>query len=140
MTVACVFPGNADGDVGAPGTVAGTNEFDAADGAPVPIAFVALTAHLYVSPFVNPETTIGLPSPTEEPVAPPFDDRHAAVKWRTGLPPSLEGVKATDPERFPRVATPIVGSDGATGAGVTAFDAVEAEPVPTPFVAVTVKV
>jgi hypothetical protein len=39
--------------VGAVGTDAGTKLFDAADGGLVPIAFVAVTVHRYVLPFVS---------------------------------------------------------------------------------------
>ena len=51
--------------VGAVGTVAGWNVFDAADGGLVPCAFVAVTRHVYVYPFDRFDTTIGL----DEPVA-----------------------------------------------------------------------
>jgi len=47
-------------------------------------------------------------------------------------------VKVTDALAFPRVAVPIVGAPG-TVTGVTLLDAPDAAPVPTPFVAVTVK-
>ena len=48
-------------------------------------------------------------------------------------------MKLTVAEAFPRVALPIVGAPG-TVAGVTAFDAAEAAPVPAALVAVTLKV
>ena len=48
-------------------------------------------------------------------------------------------VNVTDALAFPNVAVPIVGAPG-TIAGVTLLDAPEADPVPTPFVAVTVNV
>ena len=55
-------------------------------------------------------------------------------------PPLLEGaVQLIDAEAFPPVAFTLVGAPG-TVAGVTAFDALEAGPVPTPLVAVTVNV
>jgi len=57
----------------------GTNEDDALDGALVPAAFVAVTAHVYVSPFVKPDTAIGLPAPDIEPVAPPSDEVHVTA-------------------------------------------------------------
>ena len=56
------------------------------------------------------------------------------------LPPFDAGaVKLTLACAFPAVAETLVGTPG-TVAGVTADDAVEAEPVPTLLVAVTVKV
>ena len=42
-TVACAFPAVAETPVGAPGTVAGVTELEAALAAPVPAALVALT-------------------------------------------------------------------------------------------------
>jgi hypothetical protein len=54
------------------------------------------------------------------------------------LPPSLAGaMNAVDADPLPRIAVPIVGEPGATANGTTAFEAAEAGPVPTPFVAVT---
>jgi hypothetical protein len=64
---------------GAPGTVAGTKLFETADGSPGPFVFAAVTVHVYVLPFVRPETAIGLALPPPEPVAPPSDDTHDAV-------------------------------------------------------------
>ena len=58
----------------------------------------------------------------------------------TGLPPSATGaVKVTEADPLPAVAVPMVGAPGRP-AGVTELDAAEAVPVPTPLVAVTVKV
>jgi hypothetical protein len=48
-------------------------------------------------------------------------------------------VKLTVAVPFPTVAVPIVGAPG-TVAGVTLLEAADAAPVPTPLVAVTVKV
>ena len=68
------FPGVATRPVGGPGNGDGTKLFDTADATLVPNAFVAVAVHVYVLPFVNPPTTIGLPAPDAEPVAPPSDD------------------------------------------------------------------
>ena len=57
-------------------TGAGAKLFDAAEGALVPTPFVAVAVHVYVLPFVKPATTIGLPEPDAEPVAPPSDEGH----------------------------------------------------------------
>jgi hypothetical protein len=46
----------ADTPVGAPGTVAGTAAAEAAEAAPVPAEFVAVTVNVYEVPFVRPET------------------------------------------------------------------------------------
>ena len=43
VTVAWAFPAVADTPVGAPGTVPGVTEFEAALAGPVPLAFVAVT-------------------------------------------------------------------------------------------------
>jgi hypothetical protein len=50
--------------------------FESADGALIPTTFVAVAVHVYVLSFVKPLTTIGLPEPDAEPVAPPSDDGH----------------------------------------------------------------
>jgi len=56
------------------------------------------------------------------------------------LPPLLAGaVKVIDALALPAVAVPMVGALG-TLAGVTLFEGLEAGPVPTALVAVTVKV
>ena len=54
VTVACALPAVAVAPVGAPGTVAGVTLFDAADGALVPIALVAVTVKVYAVPLVRP--------------------------------------------------------------------------------------
>jgi len=41
----------------------GVTLFDGADAGPVPTPFVAVTVNEYTSPFVNPDTTNGLPPP-----------------------------------------------------------------------------
>jgi hypothetical protein len=46
FTVACAFPATASTFVGAPGGIAAVIEFDAADAAPVPTAFVAVTVNV----------------------------------------------------------------------------------------------
>ena len=87
-------------------------------------------------PLLNPLTTIG----EEAPVAVMFPGLDVTVYPVIGAPPVLAGaVNATLACAFPPVATPIVGAPG-TVAGVTLFDAAEAVPVPTAFVALTVKV
>jgi hypothetical protein len=56
------------------------------------------------------------------------------------LPPLEAGaVQETEAEALPAVADTPVGAPG-TVAGVTAVEGAEAEPVPVPWVAVTVKV
>ena len=63
LTVAWAFPPIAVPMVGAPGTVAGVTAFEAADGAPVPTKFVAVTVKVYDVPFVRPVTVSGLALP-----------------------------------------------------------------------------
>ena len=79
VTTAVPLPVVAVPIVGAPGTVAGTNAFDAAEAGPVPTAFVAFTVQVYVLPFVIPVTEIGLAAADALRVTPPFDDGHVAV-------------------------------------------------------------
>ena len=69
LTVACPLPAVALPIVGAPGADAGVIEFDAADAAPVPALFVAVTVKVYAVPLVNPVTVMGLDVPV--PVNPP---------------------------------------------------------------------
>ena len=63
---------------GARGARAGITAFDTADGAVVPMEFVAVTAQTYVAPMVSDPTTIGLDGPDTPPSAPPFEDTHVA--------------------------------------------------------------
>ena len=69
VTDACALPAVAVPIVGAPGTLAGVTLFDAADAAPVPTAFVAVTVNVYAVPLVRPVTVIGEAEPV--PVSPP---------------------------------------------------------------------
>jgi hypothetical protein len=71
----------------------------------------------------------------------PGDD--VTVKPVMGDPPSLDGaVHVTVAWASPEVAVPIVGAPGTPAAdvGVTELEAADGGPVPTTFVAVTVKV
>ena len=79
VTVTCAFPAPTVGFAGADGTVLGTTAVDAGEGAPVPLAFVAVTVHAYDFPFVSAFTMIGEPAPDADPVAPPFDDVHVTA-------------------------------------------------------------
>jgi hypothetical protein len=71
--------------------------------------------HVYVLPFVNPDTTTGLEEPLPDPETPPSLDVHPAVNPDTELPPSLPGANATATDAFPAAAVPIVGAPGETG-------------------------
>ena len=46
VIVACMFPGVAESEVAAPGTVEGVTALDGEEAAPVPIAFVAVTVNV----------------------------------------------------------------------------------------------
>ena len=63
VIVAWAFPALAEGEVGAPGTVAGVTLLEDADAAPVPRALVAVTVNVYAVPFTRPVTTTGLAEP-----------------------------------------------------------------------------
>ena len=69
LTVALAFPAVAVPMAGAPGTVAGVTLLEAAEAVPVPMLLVAVTAKMYVVPFVSPLTVRGLPVP--DAVCPP---------------------------------------------------------------------
>ena len=86
--------------------------------------------------MVRPVTVIGLAVPVA--LMPP--GLEVIVYFVMALPPSeAGGVKVTVARAFPRVAVPMVGAPG-TVAGITLFEAADAAPVPTAFVAFTVKV
>ena len=110
---------------------------DWADAAPVPTTFVAVTVNLYGIPVVSPGTVIGLAVLVA--TIPPGTE--VTVYKVIALPPLEAGaVKGTLTEvALSLTAVPIVGAPG-TVAGVTAAEAVDAGPIPTPFVAVTLKV
>jgi hypothetical protein len=90
--------------------------------------------------LARPLTVAEVDEPPAEAVIPPGDD--VTVKLVMAEPPSLDGaVHVTVAWPLPAVAVPMVGALGAVGAaGVTELDAADGGPVPTTFVAVTVKV
>ena len=86
---------------------------------------------------MSPVTVIGLAVPVW--VMP--SGLEVTAKEVMGLPPSDAGaLKLTVAWALPPVAVTLVGAPGTVGAGVTLFEGAEAGPVPTPLVAVTVKV
>ena len=114
----------------------GITEFDGLDGDPVPTPFVAVTVNVYEVPFVRPVTVhvsmlvvhVLLPGAlvTAYPVI--------------ALPPSEVGANQdTGADALAGVAVTLVGAPGNV-AGVTEFDGLDGEPVPSPLVAVTVNV
>jgi hypothetical protein len=136
VTVASPLPRVAVPIVGAPGTLAGTTELLVEEAILVPIAFVAVTVKVYVTPLVKPVTVIGEEPPV--PVNPPGLD--VTVYEVIAEPPSLPGgVKVTVASPLPAVAVPIVGAPG-TLAGTIELLVEEAILVPIAFVAVTVNV
>ena len=62
--VADLLPAVAVKPVGAPGTVAGVNAPEAADGDPVPATLIAATVNVYAVPFVRPVTDAVVPVTT----------------------------------------------------------------------------
>jgi hypothetical protein len=90
--------------------------FEGFEGGLVPSAFVAVTRQVYVFPFVNDETTIGLAVPVAEASAPPLGDVQTTVKLEIRAPPSLSRRNVTEADAGPRVAVPIVGAIGADAA------------------------
>ena len=67
------------GWAGADGTVLGMTAADAGDIGLVPLAFVALTVHVYDFPFDNPPTAIGEAAPLRRTGVPPFDEEQLAA-------------------------------------------------------------
>jgi hypothetical protein len=111
VTVACTLLVIAVTPVGASGKVpTGATLLEAAEGAPTPAAFTALTVKVYEVPLVKPETVMGLAGPSAN-IPPGFA---VAMYMVTGLPPSDAGaVKATDACALPAVAPVMVGAVGA---------------------------
>jgi hypothetical protein len=90
----------------------GVTLFDAAEAAPVPALFVAVTVKVYAVPLVRPLTTMGLAAPV--PVRPPGFE--VTVYPVMVAPPLLAGaVKDTVACVSPAVAVPTVGAPGTTG-------------------------
>ena len=123
----------ADTEVGAPGAVAGTTAPEAVDGEPVPAAFVAVTVNVYEVPLVRPVTVQLVVAVVQ--VNEPGDE--VTVYPVIAEPPEEAAVHDTVTCVLPELPDTEVGAPG-TAVGVTAEDALEAEPVPRAFVAVTV--
>src|SRR5918912_1152678 len=144
--VADASPAVAVTAVGAPGTVAGVTLLEASEAGPVPTAFVAVTVNVYAVPFVSPVTvavvgTSVLPTGGLTVAEPPAGEE-VTVYEVIALPPFEAGaVQDTLAAALPAVATTPVGAPGAVAAptGVTAFDGVDAGPVPAALEALTVK-
>ena len=99
---------------GVPDTVSrrGVTALDAADGAPVPAALVAVTVNVYVVPLVRPVKVTGEAPPVA--VAPP--GLAVTVYPVIALPPvKAGGVNATVACAFSAFAVPMVGVPGTTG-------------------------
>jgi hypothetical protein len=111
---------------------------DSADGAEVPVAFVAVTVNVYEVPSVSP-VTVMVPAVDAVAVKPPGVD--VAVYVLIVEPPLDAGaVNATVADVGPAAATaPIVGAPG-TVTGVTGVDGADAAEVPPVLVAVAVNV
>ena len=138
LTVALPLLPVAEIPVGAPGAIAaGVTADDALEAVPVPTELVAVTVMVYAVPLVSPVTVIGDDAPVA--VRPPGEE--VTVYPVITDPPVFTGaVKLTVALPLLTVAEILVGTPGAIGAGVTADDALEAVPVPTELVALTVKV
>jgi hypothetical protein len=146
-TDADALPAVAVTAVGAPGAVAGATGVtlaDAADDAPAPTAFVAVTVNVYAVPFVNPDTVVDVPVPvTVVGVCAVVPVNGVTTYPVIGLPPFDAGaVQDTDADALPAVAVTAVGAPGAVAGatGVTLADAADDAPTPTAFVAATVNV
>ena len=98
---------------GVPDTVSrrGVTALDAADGAPVPAALVAITVNVYVVPLVRPVKVTGEAPPVA--VAPP--GLAVTVYPVIALPPvNAGGVNTTVACAFSAFAVPMVGVPGTT--------------------------
>lgn len=139
LTTAEPFSRTAETDVGAPGTAAGTNAEEADDHGPSPIELCARARHVYVFPFVKPETATGDTEPDPVPEAPPSDDSHDTVYEEIASPPSHETQNATDAAPSPGVT--VGAQHGPSGTDAAVNEAVVAgAPRPTELVACTAHV
>jgi len=127
--------------VGAPGTTDGTTAEDAVEAEPVPDTFVAVTLKEYAMPLVRPVTVQGFERPHENDACATMPTNGVTVYPMTPAPPFDTGAvhDTTEREFSADVATTPVGAPG-TVDGTIDLDAVEAEPVPDTFVALTVNV
>jgi hypothetical protein len=109
----------------------------AVEAGPVPTPFVAVTVKVYDDPLLRPDTV----HVVDDVVQVWFPTFEVTVYERIDVPPFDDGaVHVTDALPVPAVAAEaFVGAPGWV-TGVNEFDALEAEPVPVPFVAVTVNV
>ena len=136
VTTASPLPRVAVPMVGAPGVVAGVAALLALDALPVPTSFVAVTLNVYAVPLVRPVTVSGELAPLA--VNPP--GLEVTVYEVIAEPPFEDGAEnVTTTSPLPRVAVPMVGAPGVV-AGTTELLVADAVPVPSVFVAVTVKV
>ena len=135
-TVASALPPVADTLVGAPGPPTGVTALEALDADPVPALLVAVTVNVYDVPFVKLVTVAEVPAV----VAVTLPGEEVTVYCVIDAPPSDAGaVQETSASALPPVADTPVGTPG-TVAGVTALEALDADPVPSLLVAVTVNV
>jgi hypothetical protein len=123
----------------------GVTAFEAADAAPVPVAFVADTVNVYVLPFVSPVTVVdvagGLPV-TVTGVCAVEPMNGVTVYLEMALPPVLAGaVQLTAADALLAVAVTAVGAPGTVGTlGITALDGADSGPVPNELLADTLNV
>jgi len=135
-TSASSLPPVADIPVGAPGTVARVTALDGLDARLLPSLLVAVTSNLYWVPFVKPVTVADTPVV----VAVKLPGEDVTVYCVIADPPlNVGAVHETVACALPPIADTPVGDPG-TVAGTTAFDPLDAEPVPTLLVAVTANV
>lgn len=123
--------------VGVPGKAAGVAGADAAEAGPVPMALVAVTVKVYDIPLVSP-VTVHEVLPVVVQVIP---DEEVTLYPVIGRPPFEPGgvQETTDCPLANDVAVTPVGAPGVVGT-TTELDGRDNGPVPTAFVAVTVKV
>jgi hypothetical protein len=122
--------------VGAPGVVYGVTLLDAADAEPVPYVLVAVTVNVYAVPAVRPDTVQG--DAALEQNNPPGEA--VALYDVMALPPFEEGaVHDTAADVTPATAVTDVGAPGIPN-GVIDADALESDPQPAEFAALTTQV
>ena len=138
MTRAAPSIADAVTPVGAPGASPGVTALDWLEAAPWPAALLARTVNRYEVPAVSPGTPTLVVEPSGVSTL-TLPGAEVTVYLVIGRPPSNGAVQLTLADRFPGDAATPVGASGTVN-GTTAPDGAEARLVPSPFVAVTVKV
>ena len=125
------LPAVATSEVGAAGVVAGVNDEDATEAAPLPATFTARSFTVYATPLVTPMLAGDEVVPRENQDPEPFNWYSYPV---INDPPVDPAVNSTETVESPGLTEVMLGAPG-TVRGVKDDDATEAAPLPALFTA-----